>query len=73
MSRRPVIPYDVEVARVWGRLAAAALRRGRPRPQNDTWVAACCARHRLPLITLNVGDFADYAEHDGLDLLTDSE
>jgi hypothetical protein len=31
------------------------------------------ARHRLPLITLNVGDFADCAEHDGLDLLTDTD
>ena len=34
-----------EVARTWGVLAAAAQRRGRPRPQNDMWVAACCIRH----------------------------
>lgn len=53
IARRPVLPYDDEVARAWGRLAAGAQRRGRPRPQNDTWIAACCIRHGVPLITLN--------------------
>lgn len=68
-SRRPIIPYDEDTARIWGRLAAAAQRRGRPRPQNDTWVAACCIRRAIPLVTLNVRDFRDFAEHDGLVLL----
>jgi predicted nucleic acid-binding protein len=66
---RPVIPYDEEIARSWARLAASARRRGRPRPQNDTWVAACCVRHGLPLITLNGKDFEDFARHDRLVLL----
>jgi predicted nucleic acid-binding protein len=69
LTMRPVIPYDEEVARTWGQLAANAQRRGRPRPQNDTWVAACCLRHRLGLVTLNRKDFADY-EQEGLMLLT---
>jgi predicted nucleic acid-binding protein len=43
---------------------------GRPRPVNDTWVAACCLAYDLPLATLNVKDFADFAEHDGLELIT---
>jgi toxin FitB len=73
IARRPVIPYDSEVARTWGRLAARAQRRGRPRPQNDTWVAACCLRHRLPLVTLNAKDFQDFARHDGLALLTEHD
>ena len=54
---------------MWGRLAARAQLRGRPRPQNDTWIAACCVRHDVPLVTLNIKDFRDYAEHDGLRLL----
>ena len=69
IARQPVIPYDVEIAKTWGWLAARARRRGRPRPQNDMWVAASCIRHRIPLLTLNEIDFADFAEHDGLVLL----
>lgn len=69
IARRPVLPYDDEIARTWGRLAAGAQRRGRPRAQNDTWVAACCIRHGVPLITLNAKDFEDFARFDGLVLL----
>jgi predicted nucleic acid-binding protein len=65
-----VLPYDVEVARTWGRLSAAARRRGRPRSANDTWIAACCLVADLPLVTLNWRDFADFAEHHGLRLVT---
>lgn len=42
--------------------------RGRPRPVNDTWIAACCLVDQLPLATFNTKDFADFAEHDGLQL-----
>lgn len=70
---RPVVPYDAEVARTWARLSAGAQRRGRPRPQNDTWVAACCVRHGLPLITLNKKDFDDFAVHHGLALVSDDQ
>lgn len=69
IARRPVIPYDDEVARTWARLAAAAQRRGRPRPQNDTWIAACCVRHGIGLVTINTKDFEDFRA-DGLVLLT---
>lgn len=69
IGHRPLIPYDDDIARIWGELAAAAQQRGRPRPQNDTWVAACALRHALPLITLNQKDFRDFAEHHGLVLL----
>lgn len=70
ISRRPIIPYDDEVARTWARLSAAAQRRGRPRPQNDTWVAACCVRHGIGLVTVNQKDFVDFPQ-DGLILLTE--
>lgn len=67
-GRPPGIPYDTQIARVWGALAGAAQLRGRPRPQNDTWIAACCLRYQIPLVTLNTADFRDFAEH-GLVLL----
>lgn len=61
--------YDPQVARAWGQLSAAAIRRGRSRPTNDMWIAACCITHGLPLATLNVKDYADFAAYDGLDLV----
>jgi predicted nucleic acid-binding protein len=70
LSQRLVIDSDETVNRTWGRLAAAAERRGRTRPENDTWIAACCLSHGLPLVTRNVKDFADFVESDGLVLLT---
>lgn len=63
------LPYTDEIARTWGEISADATRRGRPRPQNDTWIAACSLVYDLPLATLNVKDFADFAEHEGLILV----
>ena len=62
--------YDDEVARVWGELSAAATSRGRSSPANDTWITACCLVEGLPLATRNVKDFAGFAEHHGLVLVT---
>jgi predicted nucleic acid-binding protein len=50
-------------------LQAHAQLRGRPRPANDTWIAACCLVHSVPLATLNHKDFADYAAHEGMTLV----
>jgi toxin FitB len=61
--------YEPQVARTWGRLSAAAVRRGRPRPTNDMWIAACCIAHGIPLATTNVKDYKDFADHHGLVLL----
>ena len=61
-----VVDSDELVSREWGRSAAAARLRGRPRPTNDSWIAACCVARGLPLATLNVKDFEDHVEHDGL-------
>ncbi len=68
LGRRSIIPFDKGIARLWGRLSGAAHLRGRPRPQNDTWVAACAVRHDLPLLTLNRKDYEDLVG-DGLVLL----
>jgi predicted nucleic acid-binding protein len=64
-----LIPFDEAIAIKWGELQANAQLRGRPRPVNDSWIAACCLVHGLPLATFNTKDFADYAEHDGLRLI----
>jgi predicted nucleic acid-binding protein len=34
------------------------------------WIAACCLAADLPLLTLNEIDFRDFAEHEGLVLLS---
>lgn len=69
LSSKPVIPGSRTIAAAWGELSAAATQRGRPRPVNDTWIAACCLAYDLPLATLNFKDFRDFAEHHGLRLL----
>jgi predicted nucleic acid-binding protein len=66
-----ILPADLHVATTWATITAGAQRRGRPRPLNDSWIAACCIESGLPLLTLNRRDFADFAEHDGLVLLGD--
>ena len=38
---------------------------------NDTWIAACCLVNRTPLATFNTKDFVDFAQSDGLRLITD--
>lgn len=64
-----LLPFDETVAIKWGQLQARAQLRGRPRPVNDTWIAACCLVDGLSLATLNTKDFEDFAEHDGLRLV----
>jgi predicted nucleic acid-binding protein len=61
------LPCTFHAATVWGEIQAAARLRGRPRPVNDAWVAACRLARDLPLATLNTKDYADFAEHEGLE------
>jgi toxin FitB len=68
-----VLPYDERVAWKWGQLSVVSERRGRGRPINDTWIAACCLVAGLPLATLNIKDFEDFTEHDDLQLIPSSE
>ena len=48
LAGKPVIPGSKAIAAVWGGLSAAAIQRGRPRPVNDTWVAALLTSCRWP-------------------------
>ena len=64
-----VIPGDEAVAATWGSMSAASVRRGRPRPVNDMWIAACCLSHDLPLATLNLKDYEDFRQHHDLRII----
>ena len=66
-ARVVVLPYSQRVARIWGEIQAHAQLRGRPRPVNDSWIAACCLARELPLATLNIKDFEDFEQHEGLE------
>ena len=59
-----------EITQSGAQISARAKQRGRPRPQNDTWIAACCLHYGLPLATLNVKDFEDFATYERLSLIT---
>jgi toxin FitB len=64
-----ILPAGLEVAKVWGEMAAGAQRRGRPRPVNDTLDRRLLHRGRPTAAHPQPPDFADFAEHDGLVLL----
>lgn len=53
------LPVTVEVARAWGRLAAAVAQRGgKPRRrQLELATAATATMAKVPLLTLNLADF----------------
>ena len=63
------LPASFRAATIWGEIQAHARLRGRPRPVNDSWIAACCIARELPLATFNIKDYADFAEHEGLELV----
>ncbi len=69
LSGFALVDSSHQAAQIWGMLSADGKRRGRARPINDTWIAACCLAEGLPLATLNVKDYADFAEHHGLALI----
>jgi predicted nucleic acid-binding protein len=69
MEHVTVLPYDEDVAVRWGVMTADAQLRGRSMPVNDSWIAACCLAHGLPLATLNTKDFQEIADAEGLELV----
>ena len=50
-----VLPIDSAVAEEWARLLVRCLELGRPKGENDLWVAATAKRHEIPLATLDPG------------------
>jgi predicted nucleic acid-binding protein len=69
IRQRPILPGDEDVADTYANLAEDASRRGRPRPINDMWIAACCLTHGLPLATMNLKDFEDFNTYHGLQII----
>lgn len=69
IATRPVIPGSASVGRRWGEIVGYAERRGRPRPVNDSWIAACCLTYGLPLATLNVADYQHFVTFEGLQVI----
>jgi predicted nucleic acid-binding protein len=70
MSGFPMLPGEKRVAELCGDLGADAIHRGRGKPNNDMWIAACCLAHDLPLATLNVKDFDYFRINYGLSIVT---
>ncbi len=54
-----ILMSDLETCEIWAEITAECMARGRPRQDNDLWIAATALRHELPLVTHNRRDFAD--------------
>jgi len=54
-----VVPYEHEIAKCYGSLAAERKRLGRPIDSSDAWIAACALRHGIPLVTHNAKHFEE--------------
>ncbi len=59
-SRR-IIPVDLAVARTYSEIRLRLKKKGRPIPDTDVWIAACCLAHDLPLATLD--DHFAFVDH----------
>jgi toxin FitB len=70
LGRVIVLDFDDAISATLGRICAAARRRGRLRPANDSSIAACCLARGLPFATLSIKDFEHFGEYEGLDLVT---
>ncbi len=63
-----VVPYDHEIAKRYGIIAAERKRKGRPISSTDAWIAACAVKHRVPLVTHNARDFEEIS---GLNIVSE--
>lgn len=52
-----VVPFDVDVARVYGDICAELLRLGRPTGEKDALIAAVARYHGATLVTHNTRHF----------------
>lgn len=51
LRRFLVIPFDIELTRVWARVSVEAERLGRRLQADDAWIAATAVHRSLPLYT----------------------
>lgn len=52
-----IVPYDIEVCRVYGDLKARLQKSGTVVACNDLWIASCAVRHSIPLVSNNRAHF----------------
>jgi toxin FitB len=52
-----ILLVDIETSRIWGELAAAVQKAGRPVAAVDALIAATARRHGLVVMTRNIVDF----------------
>lgn len=52
-----VLPFDVEICRLWGEISSARQKIGKPISPQDAFIAASAIRHDIQLITHNPTDF----------------
>lgn len=57
-ARLTVLPFDLESAKVFGRLKASLESRGLPRSEPDLRIAAVALQHGLTVVTGNIRHFA---------------
>jgi tRNA(fMet)-specific endonuclease VapC len=60
-----VLPVDAETADVYAKLKAGLMKKGKPIPENDIWIAAVALQHNLPLFTSD----AHFKEIESIQLL----
>jgi tRNA(fMet)-specific endonuclease VapC len=58
LSRLTILSFDLESARVFGRLKASLEARGHPQSEPDLRIAAIALRHGLTIVTGNVRHFS---------------
>ncbi len=54
-----VLPVDRDLCLRWAAVTVAGIRKGRPIPCADAWIAATALHYDLPLVTNNLGHFAE--------------
>ena len=58
-ARLTILPFDLESAKVFGRIKASLETRGLPQSEPDLRIAAIALRHGLIVVTGNVRHFAN--------------
>jgi predicted nucleic acid-binding protein len=52
-----IVPYDLDLCKLYGKVRADLLAAGHVVGPNDLWIAVCALRHSLPLVTHNARHF----------------
>jgi tRNA(fMet)-specific endonuclease VapC len=65
-SKVAVLPVDLETAYHYSDIKNSLLRKGRPIPDNDMWIAAVARQHQLTVVTRD----SHFGEISGIGLLS---